>query len=132
MPYNKHNRRKCSLRVHLVLVTKYRKKLLRGELADNVKQKVYDYCNIKGHDLLAMETDLDHIHILLVYDATDRVSDIVKGIKQITTHYLWNKYHNLLDAQYWKKRIFWSDGYFACSVGDASTETIQNYIKSQG
>ena len=38
--YNRHNRRKYSLKVHIVLVTKYRKKLLKGSIADDVKQKI--------------------------------------------------------------------------------------------
>ena len=40
-----------------------------------------------------METDKDHIHFLLSYDTTDRVCDIVKIVKQETTHYLWQKYN---------------------------------------
>jgi REP element-mobilizing transposase RayT len=39
--YNRHNRRKYSLKVHIVLVTKYRKQLLRGSITDDVKQKIY-------------------------------------------------------------------------------------------
>lgn len=45
--YQRHNRRKYSLKVHIVLVTKYRKQLLKGSIADNVKQKIFDICNLK-------------------------------------------------------------------------------------
>ena len=38
--YNRHNRRKYSLKVHIILVTKYRKQLLKGSIADDVKQKI--------------------------------------------------------------------------------------------
>ena len=55
--YNRHNRRKYSLKVHIVLVTKYRKQLLRGSITDDVKQKIYDICNSKGYGVIAMETD---------------------------------------------------------------------------
>ena len=40
--YNRHNRRKYSLKVHIILVTKYRKQLLKGSIADDVKQKIFD------------------------------------------------------------------------------------------
>ena len=130
--YNHMNRRKYSLQVHIVLVTKYRKRLLRGVIADDVKQKIFDIANAKGYSIIAMETDNDHIHFLLGYDTTDRVCDIVKAIKQATTHYLWQKYYNFLSKQYWKKRVFWSDGYFACSIGEVSQATIQKYIEGQG
>ena len=130
--YYRHNRRKYSLKVHIVLVTKYRKQLLQGSIADDVKQKILDIANTRGYEIIAMETDKDHIHFLLSYDATDRVCYIVKIVKQETTYYLWQKYNSVLSKQYWKKKIFWSDGYFACSIGEVSSATIQKYIESQG
>ena len=130
--YNRHNRRKYSLKVHIVLVTKYRKKLLKGSITDDVKQKIFDIANTRGYEIIAMEADKDHLHFLISYDTTDRVCDIVKIVKQETTYYLWQKYGSFLPKQYWKKRIFWSDGYFACSIGEVSSATIQKYIESQG
>ena len=130
--YNRHNRRKYSLKVYIVLVTKYRKKLLKGSIADDVKQKIFDIPNTRGYEIIAMEADKDHMHFLISYDTTDRVCDIVKIVKQETTYYLWQKYGSFLPKQYWKKRIFWSDGYFACSIGEVSSATIQKYIESQG
>ena len=130
--YYRHNRRKYSLKVHIVLVTKYLKQLLQGSIADDVKQKILDIANTRGYEIVAMETDKDHIHFLLSYDATDRVCDIVKIVKQETTYYLWQKYNSVLSKQYWRKKIFWSDGYFACSIGEVSSATIQKYIESQG
>lgn len=130
--YNRHNRRKYSLKVYIVLVTKYRKKLLKGSIADDVKQKIFDIPNTRGYEIIAMEADKDHLHFLISYDTTDRVCDIVKIVKQETTYYLWQKYGSFLSKQYWKKRIFWSDGYFACSIGEVSSATIQKYIESQG
>ena len=130
--YYRHNRRKYSLKVHIVLVTKYRKKLLKGSITDDVKQKIFDIANTRGYEIIAMEADKDHLHFLISYDTTDRVCDIVKIVKQETTYYLWQKYGSFLSKQYWKKRIFWSDGYFACSIGEVSSATIQKYIESQG
>ena len=130
--YNRHNRRKYSVKVHIVLVTKYRKKLLKGSITDDVKQKIFDIANTRGYEIIAMEADKDHLHFLISYDTTDRVCDIVKIVKQETTYYLWQKYGSFLSKQYWKKRIFWSDGYFACSIGEVSSATIQKYIESQG
>lgn len=69
--YNRHNRRKYSLKVHIVLVIKYRKQLLKDNVADDVKQKIYDICNSNSWNTIAMETDNDHIHFLISYDATE-------------------------------------------------------------
>ena len=128
--YYRHNRQKYSLKVHIVLVTKYRKQLLQGSIADDVKQKILDIANTRGYEIIAMETDKDHIHFLLSYDATDRVCDIVKIVKQETTYYLWQKYSSVLSRQYWEKKIC-PYGYFACSIGEVSSATIQKYIESQ-
>ena len=130
--YNRHNRRKYSLKVYIVLVTKYRKQLLKGSIADDVKQEILHIANTRGYEIIAIETDKDHIHFLLSYDAADRVYDIVKIVKQETTYHLWQKYSSVLSKQYWKEKIFWSDGYFACSIGEVSSATIQKYIESQG
>ena len=111
--YNRHNRRKYSLKVHIVLVTKYRKKLLKGSITDDVKQKIFDIANTSGYEIIAMEADKDHLHFLISYDTTDRVCDIVKIVKQETTYYLWQKYSSILSKQYEKKKTFWSDRCFA-------------------
>ena len=42
----------------------------------------------KGCEIIATETDKDHIHFLISYDCTDKVANIVKTIKQKTTYLL--------------------------------------------
>ena len=86
--YKRLNRRKYSLKAHIVIVTKYRKQILKGCIADDVKQKIFDVYNTNIGEIIAMETDKDHIHLLIEYDTTDRVCDIVKAVKQETTYYL--------------------------------------------
>ena len=129
--YNRHNRRKYSLKVHIVPVIKYRKQLLKGSISDDVKQKIFDIANTRGYEIIAMETDKDHIHFLISYDTTDRVCDIVKIVKQETTYYLWQKYGSFLSKQYWKKRILWSVGYFACSIGEVSAAIIKSILRGR-
>ena len=130
--YNRNNRRKYNLKVHIVLVTKYRKQILVNGI-DSYLKKTCE-CIAKQHcwSIIAMETDKDHIHILLEYDTAESVSKIIGAIKQLTTYQMWKSYTNVLQKHYWKQHILWSDGYFACSIGEVSAATIQNYINSQG
>lgn len=130
--YNHKNRRKYNLKAHIVLVTKYRKTLLQYGLDDFVKRAIIYLAGQNNWTVIAMETDKDHIHILLEYDTTERVCDIISILKRQTTYYLWNRYGTYLSRQYWKKHIFWSDGYFACSIGELSSATIEKYIAEQG
>ena len=129
---NRHNRRKYSLKVHIVLVTKYRKQLLKDSIADDVKQEIVHIANTRDYKIIAIETDKDHMHFLLSYDTADRVCDIVKIVKQETIYHSWQKYSSVLSKQYWKKKTFWSDGYSACSIGEVSSATIQKYVERQG
>ena len=113
-------------------MTKYRKALLQNGIDDFVKGAINYLAEQNNWSIIAMETDKDHIHILLEYDATERICGIVSIIKQRTTHWLWVRYKDVLSKQYWKKHIFWSDGYFACSIGEVSSATIEKYIAEQG
>ena len=74
---------------------------LHNSIADDVKQKIFNICKSKEWEIIAMEPDKDHIHFLVEYDATDRICDIVKVVKQETTYYLWHKYGLFLSKQYW-------------------------------
>ena len=71
--YSHHNRRKYSLKVYIVLSTKYRKQLLKDSIADDAKQKIFDIAKTRGYEIIVIETDKDHIHFLLSYDTADRV-----------------------------------------------------------
>ena len=118
--------------IHVILVTKYRRKILYGDFRNDVKQSLY--CASAKHHwyVKRMETDGDHVHILLQYNPTDSVTTIIATLKQYSTYDLWNKYHEYLIQYYWKKRILWSDGYFAATIGQVSQTTIEHYIESQG
>lgn len=97
-----------------------------------LKKIIYEFCDQNGWDVIACETDCDHSHLLISYDTTDSVAGIVKTLKQQTTYKLWIIFKGQLSCYYWKKKVLWSDGYFACSLGDASAKTVQRYIENQG
>ena len=45
---------------------------------------------------------------------------------------IWKRYPQYLRKQFWKEHTFWTDGYFACSVGKVSEEMLKRYIENQG
>lgn len=53
-------------------------------------------------------------------------------LKQESTINLWKYFPVFLSKHFWNERTFWSDGYFACLIGEASPETIRRYIENQG
>lgn len=79
-----------------------------------------------------METDGDHIHILLQYNPSDSITKIVGVLKSYNTYHIWRAHNTILSQHFWKGQMLWSDGYFACSIGNVSKETIEKYIENQG
>ncbi len=130
--YHSENRHKYLIKLHLVFAIKYRKKLLKENFSDDIKQWCFDICSKNDVTIDEMETDLDHIHILVDIPPILSPSKLIMLIKQQTTWNAWKYYANFLKNHFWKERTLWSDGYFVCSTGDASTETIRQYIESQG
>jgi len=116
---------------HLIVVCNYRKKLLIP-LGNDVKQLVYDRANRYPFRIVEMEVDQDPIHLLIPYGPNMSILEIVRLLKQMTTFHIWKQHEMYLSKHFWKERTFWSDGYFACSIGNVSRETIQKYIQGQG
>jgi putative transposase len=131
--YHHASHSKYLLKVHLVFACKYRKKLFRNpELDASLKEIVADIAANSDFALIVMETDQDHVHLMVDYPPTLSVFQIVRRLKSLTTRRLWERHEDILQWFFWKERTFWSDGYFACSTGDASAETIKKYIEEQG
>lgn len=129
--YVTKNHSKFLLMVHLIFVCKYRKPLL-NVLGSDVKTLIRSIAERNHIKIIEMEVDKDHIHLLLSHEPKLSILEIVRLLKQMTTFHLWQKHSEYLSKHFWKERTFWSDGYFACSVGNASKETIEAYIQNQG
>ena len=131
--YTSINRHKYYLKVHLVFVCKYRKQLLVNNDIDLMVKEIFKDIESKSDFIIdIMETDKDHIHLLVSYPPKISISSIVRKLKQESTTTLWKYFPVYLSKHFWNEHTFWSDGYFACSIGEASPETIRRYIENQG
>ena len=133
MAYVSRNHSKYLLMCHLIFVCKYRKKLLI-KYGEEIKQLFYDIAEEKDLNIIEMEVDKDHIHTLVQYPPTKSILEIVRCFKQMSTYRIWRQNNNqiYLKKHFWKENTFWSDGYFACSIGNVSKEIIEKYIQEQG
>lgn len=123
---------KYSLKLHFVFATKYRKKLLKDEIDIDIKQIMIEISQQNGFVIDVMESDIDHIHMLVDSNPSFSPFVIAHQLKQISTYRIYKKHKVELKKHFWKENTFWSDGYFVCSTGDSSTETIRKYIETQG
>ena len=129
---SKH-RHKYLLQYHMIFVCKYRKKLLVSkEISAYIKQFSYEICRKNNIIIKYMETDKDHIHYMIESEPTISINKVVNLIKSYTTYHIWKKHTEYLKNHFWKEHTFWTDGYFACSVGNVSEEMLKQYIENQG
>ena len=84
------------LQIHLIFVVKYRKKLLIGSLNDDMLQKLFDISKRYDFEIKTMNSDIDHLHMLISMKPSISVSQIVRVLKQESTVYIWKKYKQLL------------------------------------
>lgn len=132
--YKSSSHAKFLLKAHVIFVTKYRKKILVNAINDAMKQILFDIANESDFTIETMESENgDHIHMLIDYPPQISISSIVNRLKSMSTNRIWQGgWTTFLKQRFWAEHTFWSDGYFAASTGDVSTEAIQRYIEEQG
>lgn len=131
--YHHASHSKYLLHYHFVFACKYRKRLLQhNNINEEVKRLFYDIAEKSGFSIDTIESDIDHIHVLIDAPPTLSPTSIATRLKGQSTFHIWKKFDNFLQYHFWKEKTFWSDGYFVCTTGDASTETIRKYIEEQG
>lgn len=130
--YGSTNRSKHYLKCHLIFVCNYRKKLLVGDLDSDMKSIMKSITSKSDFEIEVFESDLDHIHFLIPYIPRLSINSIVRKLKQESTIAIWQKHKNILSKNFGEEHTFWSDGYFVCSIGEASPDTLRQYILPQG
>lgn len=117
------------MHVHLVFVTKYRKKVFTAEILDAAKQIFSDVCTDFETKLVEFEGEKDHVHLLVEYPPKVSVSVLVNSLKGVSSRHLRKRYPELADNYY--KGVLWSPSYFAGSCGGAPLDVIRQYIEQQ-
>ncbi len=119
-------------RYHLVFVTKYRRNLFRNGLSAylftvlNVIAKQYP-----DIEILEMNTDQDHIHMLVIIPPKYAISTIVRIFKTNTARAMRKKFPFIKTMYEHSDLGMWSDGYFVSTIG-INEEQIKRYIEYQG
>lgn len=125
------NRHSCFLlQYHLVLVTKYRNKVLQGNVKESVYKTIRNICEDKGCNILELNGECDHVHLL--YEAGPELSplEMVNVIKTKTARFARRDYPAEVGKYYWKP-YFWTDSYFITTVSENSLSVVREYIQNQ-
>jgi putative transposase len=129
MSYRKTAHSVYSLKVHLVWITKYRKPVLRGEIAKRLRELVRQTCATLDVIIESGHVAADHVHLLVSVPPDLAVSELMQRIKGRSSRLLLVEFGEL-NRQFWGKHL-WARGYFAASSGNVTDEIIKQYIESQ-
>lgn len=115
--------------VHLIFTTKYRKKVFDGEILAQIRESFLSAAEKLEIDILEMDGEEDHVHVLVAYPPKLPVSVLVNNLKSISSRRVRILNTNLRKAS--NSGVLWSRSYFACSAGGATIETLKAYVRSQ-
>ncbi|MGL5030150.1 MAG: IS200/IS605 family transposase [Aeromonas sp.] len=118
------------MHVHLVFVTKYRRRVFDKAAIDRLKELFTKICGDFEAELKEMDGEADHVHLLVNYPPKVAVSALVNSLKGASSRVL-RKERPDIAAKFYYKGVLWSPSYFASSCGGAPIEIIRQYIEQQ-
>lgn len=118
------------IHLHIVWVTKYRRKVLTGEVGVRVREMIRQICG--DHDVTIMKGHVasDHVHVFVSMPPQVTISRLVQRLKGKTAYKLLGEFPHLR-KKFWGRHV-WARGYFCCSSGNVTDEVIKEYIEQQG
>ena len=113
---------------HIIWCPKYRFKIMKGALRQSVDEILRQLCEWKKLELLEMNVQEDHVHMVVSIPPKFSVSEIVGFLKGKCAIKIFDK-HLELKKRYWG-RHFWAKGYCVSTVG-LDEEKVRQYVKWQ-
>lgn len=118
------------MHVHLVFVTKYRRKVFTKQVLKDLKAIFTDICIDFESDLVEFEGEGDHVHLLIEYPPKVSVSKMVNSLKGVSSRLIRKKGYPSIQKALWGGSL-WSPSYFAGACGGAPLAVIRQYIEEQ-
>jgi putative transposase len=117
------------IKYHVVWITKYRYKILRGRVAERARDLLKQICQAREVVIIRGAVSPDHIHMLVSAPATMAPAKLVQYMKGRSSRRLQDEFPELR-KRYWGQHL-WARGYFCASVGAVDEATIKKYIEDQ-
>ncbi len=130
MELRNNNHSVFSIHFHLILVVKYRKKVINDSISKRLKG-IFEY--IQDNYNIVLEEwnhDIDHVHVLFRSEPNSNISKFINAYKSASSRLIKKEYPSIKNRLY--KEAFWSQSFCLISTGEANIETIKKYIESQG
>ncbi len=120
-----HTRWDCTY--HIVIIPKYRRKVMYAQLRQEVGEILRKLCGYKQVEVVAGSISSDHIHMCLKIPPKIAVSEFMGYLKGKSALMIFDKHPEYKKGA---SRHFWSKGYYVSTVG-INKKTIREYIKNQ-
>lgn len=127
--YRKSAHATYDIKYHLVWITKYRKVVFAGKIAERARELIRMVCKNNEVEILAGHISKDHVHLLVSVPPHLSASKLMQYIKGFTSRKLQMEYKEL-NKQFWGQHL-WARGYFVVSSGNVTDDVIVEYIKNQ-
>ena len=127
--YRKTSHSLYDCKYHIVWITKYRKKVLSGLIAERVRELIRQVCKEHEVDIIKGHVSKDHIHLFVSVPPHLAISKLVQYIKGKSSYKLLQE-NKPLSKEFWGRHI-WGRGYFVATSGNVTDEVIMEYIKNQ-
>ena len=120
-----------SLNFHFVQCIKYRKKVLGNEkIVDTLKTQINNISRNFEVEVLGIEPDQDHFHMLFKCKPTLDIPKYINAIKCITSREIQRNFPKI-KTKLWKG-VFWSPSYFLATSGQVTLDVLKSYVDRQG
>ncbi len=114
---------------HIVWTPKYRYRILKGEIKDEVEYCIRMFSSQNGCTIEELNVQFDHVHLLVMVPPKVSISNLMGVLKGRTAIRVFNKFKHLKEKPYWGNHL-WSKGYCVDTVG-LDAEMIKRYVKYQ-
>lgn len=118
------------LKAHLVLTTKYRRKVFTGEMINRLHEILKELLKKWDCEVVDFNGESDHIHLIFRYTPQTELPKFINNIKTVTSRYLRKEFPDRVN-QFYSKDVLWNGSYFIASCGGVTVETLKKYVESQ-
>ena len=121
-----HSKWKCQY--HIVFIPKYRKKVLYGQVKQDVREIISTLCKYKGVEIISGAVCSDHVHLSVSIPTKISISNFMGYLRGKSTLMIYDRHPQLQSK--WDK-AFWARGYYVATIGNVTEEAIKKYIEEQ-
>ncbi|MFT5348318.1 MAG: putative transposase [Bacteroidia bacterium] len=115
------------LTAHIVWITKYRYKVLQGDIQKRCRELLIQICESEDVQILKGVVSKDHVHMHLEYRPSKSMSDLIKRLKGRSSRKLQQEFPEL--KKRYLGRHFWAIGYGCWSTGNITDEMVNDYLE---